>query len=53
MVSNRELEEVVAQINRNFDLIFNRLEVLESAKGEGPKVGKGGSKRVQSAKEDS
>jgi len=53
MVSNRELEEVVAQINRNFDLIFNRLEVLESAEEERLKAGKGGSKRLQQTKEDS
>ena len=52
MVSNRELEEVVAQVNRNFELIFNRLEALESVKQEGPKAGKGGSKRIQQAEEN-
>lgn len=52
MVSNRELEEVVAQINRNFELIFSRLEALESANEERSKTSKGGSKRVQQAEED-
>ena len=52
MVSNRELEELVAQINRNFELIFSRLEALESADEERSKTNKGGSKRLQQAKEN-
>ena len=52
MVSNKELEEVVAQVNRNFALLFERLEVLESAEEERLKTGKGGSKRIQQAKEN-
>ena len=52
MVSNRELEEIVAQVNRNFALLFERLEVLESAEEERLKAGKGGSKRIQQAKEN-
>ena len=49
---NKELEEVVAQVNRNFALLFERLEVLESAEEERLKTGKGGSKRLQQAKEN-
>ena len=39
MVSNRELEEVVAQINRNFELIFNFFPgVISGYVGTQPKI---------------
>jgi len=52
MITRRELEEVVAQVNRNFDLIFKRLEALENAKEERSEAGKSRSKRVQQAEEN-
>ena len=38
MVSHKELNDIVAQINKHFDSIFSRLEILEKMREilEGP-----------------
>jgi predicted ATP-grasp superfamily ATP-dependent carboligase len=46
-LSRKELADVVEQINTQFEKIMQRLEALENAEKERPKVGTGGSKRVQ------
>ena len=60
MLTDKELMGLLDQVNRHLQPKWNRLEELErkmeewsNGKGEGPKAGKGGSKRLQSAKEDS
>jgi len=52
MVSHRELEAVVAQVNAEFERLNNRIAELENAKEERPTPSKSRSKRVQQAKED-
>ena len=51
MVSHRELEAVVAQVNAEFERLRNRIAELENAK-ERPTPSKSRSKRVQQTKED-
>ena len=60
MLTDKELTILLDQVKKHLQPQWNRLEELErkmeewsNAKGEGPKAGKGGSKRLQSAKEDS
>lgn len=52
MVSHRELEAVVAQVNAEFERLNNRIAELENAKEERPTPSKSRSKRVQQTKED-
>jgi len=54
MVSHRELEAVVTQVNAEFERLNNRIAELENAREEErPTTGKGRGKRVQQAEEDS
>jgi|DEB0MinimDraft_3_1074331.scaffolds.fasta_scaffold376812_1 hypothetical protein len=54
MVSHRELEAVVAQVNAEFERLNNRIAELENARQEErPTTGKGRGKRIQQAEEDS
>ena len=52
MVSHRELEAVVAQVNAEFERLRNRIAELENAKEERPTPSKSRSKRVQQTKEN-
>jgi len=55
MVSHRELEAVVAQVNAEFERLNNRIAELENARQEEerPTTGKGRGKRIQQAEENS
>jgi len=55
MVSNRELEAVVAQVNAEFERLNKRIAELENAREEEkrPTPSKSRSKRVQQTKKDS
>ena len=56
MVSHRELNDIVAQINKHFDLIFSKLEALENEVKQQKtrsKTKKTRSKLLQSNEEDS
>jgi len=55
MVSNRELEAVVAQVNAEFERLNKRIAELENAREEEkrPTPSKSRSKRVQQTKENS
>ena len=53
MVSHRELEAVVAQVNAEFERLNNRIAELENARQEErPTTGKGRGKRVQPTEEN-
>jgi hypothetical protein len=54
MVSNRELEAVVAQVNAEFERLNNRIAELENAREEQkrPTPSKSRGKRVQQTEED-
>jgi len=54
MVSHRELEAVVTQVNAEFERLNNRIAELENAREEEkrPSAGKGRGKRVQPTEEN-
>ena len=56
MVSHKELNDIVAQINKHFDSIFSRLEILENdikKQKSRSKTKKTRAKILQPSKEDS
>jgi hypothetical protein len=60
MLTDKELQVLLNHIDNHFENkwqqiknLEQKIEELSSGKGEGPKTSKGGSKRLQQAKEDS
>jgi len=60
MLTDKELEVLLDHIDKHFEAKWQQIkkielkvEELSNGKEEGPKTGKGRSKRVQQAKEDS